>query len=137
MKLKNVLCTGLLTAALVATAWADIYVKNRPFEGQVSGKGAAALVEAEAMLSALGVTDYQLEGATLTINETTLTVQDGMVPLKALSDAVGAKVIVNSQLGTVDVYQEQEKVATVTGSAGGEAKGYTPKAMQKMHVKTL
>ncbi len=137
MNLKGWLSALLITGALFGSAGADVYVKNKLFEGQVSGSGSSTMVDAKAMLEALGVEGFDLQGSTLVVNEQTLTLQGGLVSLKALSEAIGAKVLVNSELGTIDVYQDTSKQVaaepspSVSRSAPGEVKGYTPTAMQK------
>lgn len=137
MKFKGWLSAFLITGALMASAGADVYVKNKLFEGQVSGSGSSTLVDAKAMLEALGVDGFDLQGNTLVVNEQTLTLDGGLVSLKALSEAIGAKVLINSELGTIDVYQDTgkqvaaEPSASLSNSAPGEVKGYTPAAMQK------
>jgi len=137
MKFKGWLSAFLITGALMASAGADVYVKNKLFEGQVSGSGSSTLVDAKAMLEALGVDGFNLQGNTLVVNEQTLTLDGGLVSLKALSEAIGAKVLINSELGTIDVYQDTgkqvaaEPSASLSSSAPGEVKGYTPAAMQK------
>lgn len=104
----------LLATALTASSWAeDVYVKNKPFKGHASGSGSATMVEAKAMLKALGISDFQIEGGQLVMGEQSVPVQSGpkgpMVSLQALTEALGAKMVLNSGLGTIDVYQGAEK----------------------------
>lgn len=94
---------------LTSSAFANVYVKNKLFKGGVAGKGAATTVEAESMLKALEVSDYRIEDGQLLLGEKILKLEAGMVSLKDLTDALGAKMVVNASLGTVDVYQPAEK----------------------------
>jgi thiol-disulfide isomerase/thioredoxin len=132
MKSWNWFSALLVISFLTTAAWADVYVKNKLFEGQVTGSGVSTLVDAKAMLEALGVDDFDLQGGQLTVNDQTLSLEGGLVSLKALSDAVGAKVLINSQLGTIDVYKEPgNRVAAAPdqaqgSSSSGAIKGYTP-----------
>lgn len=117
---KNRWLSALLLAFLLASAaFGNVFVKNKAFKGGVSGKGAATFVEAEPMLKALGADGYKLEGDELTIGEKVLKLESGMISLKDLTDALGAKMVVNSSLGTVDVYQP----AVAASDAGASDKG--------------
>lgn len=99
----------LICLALCTTfACADLFVKNKPFKGQVVGAGSAMMVEAEAFLKALGV-EYQVGEDGLVIGEVTVKMDGTMVSLAELAEAVGLKVIQNKDLGTTDVYQSGEK----------------------------
>lgn len=116
MKVSRIVGAALLTAWLSLGAWGDVYVKNKPFKGNVSGTGGAVMVEAEPMLKLLNVSDYKLEGGRLVLGEKALEAESGMVSLKALTEALGVKMVVNSSLGTVDVYQDTAKQAEVASS---------------------
>ena len=109
MKIARYALPILLTACLSTASWGDVYVKNKLFQGGVSGSGAAVMVEAEPMLKSLGVTGYTMEGDKLIIGEKSLTLASGMVALKDLADATGAKMVLNASLGTIDVYQNADK----------------------------
>lgn len=109
MKVSRFGWSLFLAAWLSAGALADVYVKNRLFKGSIAGSGAGVMVEAAPMLTSLGIEGYKLEGDQLTIGEKTLSTEAGMVSLKALTDAVGAKMVVNPSLGTIDVYQGGDK----------------------------
>ncbi len=108
-----------LAVWLTSSAFANVYVKNKLFKGGVAGKGAATTVEAESMLKVLEVQDYRIEDEQLLIGEKVLKLEAGMVSLKDLTDALGAKMVVNSSLGTVDVYQPTAK----EGESGVKAPG--------------
>lgn len=103
-----------LTLLLASSALADVYVGNKLFKGGVVGKGAATSIEAVAMLKALGVEDYRIEGDQLTVGESLLKLDSGMVLLKELTEAVGAKMVVNASLGTVDVYRPESQSASAS-----------------------
>ena len=124
MKKYRWLCVLLLAFWLVSAAYGNVFVKNKAFKGGVSGKGAATVVEAEPMLKALGADGYKLEGDQLTIGEKVLKLEGGMISLKDLTDALGAKMVVNASMGTVDVYQPaaeagpSEKGSKAQGSWG-------------------
>jgi protein disulfide-isomerase len=122
MKLSRFGWSLVLGAWLCTAAWADVFVKNKPFKGATSGSAGAVMVEAEPMLKALGVEGYKLEGNQLTIGEKTLLLEGGLVSLKELSEAAGAKMVVNASMGTVDVYQGGDQAAEVAPA------GKAPKA---------
>ena len=109
----------LLTATLLAAGVSaeELYVKNKLFKGATSGSGSAITAHAETLLEAFQVTDYRIEGQSLIIGDKTLTLAEGsegpMVGVKAFVDALGGKMVVSKELGTVDVFQSTEKVAEV------------------------
>lgn len=117
----------LAASLLTASAWGDVFVKNRPFKGRTSGKGAALMVEAVPMLDALGVQGYKLEPTGLLVAGKTVPLEGSLVNLKALTDALGAKMVVNASMGTVDVYQGAE-AGTGAQSAGAAEKKLQPAA---------
>ncbi len=122
MRIFRRLAPLLLVASLSAAAWGDVFVKNRPFKGQTSGKGAAVMVEAAPMLKALGVEGYKIEPTHLQVGEKSVPLEAGMVQLKALTDALGAKMVVNSSMGTIDVYQSADAAPAGDGPAATEKK---------------
>jgi protein disulfide-isomerase len=105
MQINRFLSLLFLLIWLSGVAWADVYVKNKLFEGQVQGNGASTMVEAEAMLKALGISEYKLDSQQLIVGEKSIPIDGTMVSLKSLVDALGAKLVVNPGLGTIDVYQ--------------------------------
>lgn len=111
--------TVLLAGALFSQCWADVYVKNKLFKGQTAGKGAGTLVEPQPMLEALGITDYKIESGRLHFGESSVALEGDLVSLKALAEALGAKMVVNAELGTVDIYQASEP--KVAGTTDGKA----------------
>ncbi len=110
-----------LLALCAPGAWADLFVKNKPFKGEVAGKGTAMMVEAEAFLKALGVTEYEVGPNGLVIGEVTVALQGSLASLSELAEAAGAKVIQNADLGTIDVYQSGEKKVASNRSAMGQS----------------
>lgn len=107
----------LLTATLLAAGVSaeDLYVKNKLFKGATSGSGSAITAHAQSLLEAFQVTDYRIDGQNLIIGDKTLTLAEGtdgpMVGVKAFVDALGGTMVVSKELGTVDVFQNTEKVA--------------------------
>lgn len=121
----------LLAAVICTSSWAeDLYVKNKAFKGHSTGSGSSMMVEVEAMLKALGISDYTITDDQLVVNDKTLSVQAGaegpMISLKALTEAIGAKVVHNSGLGTIDVYQGAEKRAAAPSSTKAAAAELPP-----------
>ena len=131
----------LLTAALLAAGVSaeDLYVKNKLFKGATAGSGTAIAAHAESLLKALGVTGYRLEGMTLVIGEKSLALSEGpdgpMVGVQDLAKAIGGKMVVSKELGTIDVFQSTEKMAgsaevAVAGSPSAEKKPAVVNATQ-------
>ena len=119
----------MLAGMLTASAWAHVYVKNKIFQGGTAGSGSSTLVEVKPMLEALGVSEYRLEGGQLVVGESTLALEGEMVSLKALVDALGARILLNPELGTIDVYQGGDKpIALAEESAPSKVAqpGYEP-----------
>lgn len=118
-----------LAALLAASAQADeLYVRNRPYKGTVTGSGNQIAADLPGLLKALGakvtVTDgvatvstdgqepdaVDLSGVTkLSLEGKDVPVEGGMVKLKALADAWGVKLVVNKEMGTVDLAVPREK----------------------------
>ena len=122
-KMRGILVL-FLTLLLTSSVFADVYVKNKLFKGGVAGKGATTTVEAAAMLKALGAEEYKLEGDQLILGERVLKLEAGMVSLKELTEALGAKMVVNASMGTVDVYQPEKQAegeSKTPGSWGAAA----------------
>ncbi len=96
--------SGLILLCLHGASWGDVYVKNKLFKGATNGNGAAVRVEAESMLKAMGIKDYQLSGSQIVVKGSALNLEGNLVSLQELTKAVGAKMVVNKDLGTIDVY---------------------------------
>ena len=124
MKFHKLLIPVLLSC-LATAGLADVFVKNKPFKGNAAGTGAGTLVEAEPMLKSLGITGYRLEGNTLILGEKSLPLEGGMVGLKELSDAVGARMVVNASMGTVDVFPNAEALSKDSGKSWGSGVWHT------------
>jgi protein disulfide-isomerase len=69
------------------------------------------------MLKSLGVQGYKLQDGQIVIGEKTVATEAGMVSLKALTEALGAKMVINASIGTIDVYQGGDKVAAEPGES--------------------
>jgi thiol-disulfide isomerase/thioredoxin len=115
---------------LTSICWSDVYVKNKLFKGNVSGSGASTMVEAEPMLKALDCTEYQLASGQLILGESTIPTDGTMVSLKALTEALGAKMILNPELGTIDIYQGAGKDVAARAEVVVEEKPKKPGYMK-------
>ncbi|MBI3925109.1 MAG: hypothetical protein HY319_06180, partial [Armatimonadetes bacterium] len=132
----------LVALIAVSAAAEDLYVRNRPFKGAVSGTGAQMVVDVEALARALDARVHTNAGGGLYISfdskkppqlsevpagmvwiegqEVQVAAGPGgekMVSLKAASELLGARVTPNKELGTVDVNKAVEKTGG-SGSAG-------------------
>lgn len=109
-----------------------LFIRNRPFQGASMGVGAARMVELEPLAKALGFTVKPLNGGFLVTtdpnsdqgseiceagsaivdgNKVALITGTGGQTLISLSDfcsSVGAKLVVNRELGNTDVYLESQ-----------------------------
>lgn len=128
--MKRISLIALLLITQMGLVLGEVYVKNKPFKGETAGTGAATLVEAEVILKALEISDFSISDGNLVLGETTLPLQGKLVSLKQLADAVGAKVIVNSDFGTVDVYQGVKKGAIAAAPDPVERKPAQPGYMK-------
>lgn len=108
----------------------DIYVKNRLYKGPSSGSGSAIKVGVKSIFKALKVSDYKVEGNTVTVGDKSATADAGdaepMILLSDLKMLVGAKVIVNKELGTIDVYKDGSKAAAVAAPVSTSRKTAAP-----------
>lgn len=113
----------LLIALLLSNALSaqEVYVRNKPFKGEVSGLGQDQRVNLEALATAVEMELKEVEGVLLigegeasqgepgqlVVNGKSLTLSDGdegkMVNLKAFSEAAGLRYNHNRELGTVDI----------------------------------
>lgn len=137
---KWVVCLVLATL-LTSAAWAEqIYIRNKPFKGEVRGAGAATTVELKALVAALGLTLTELQGnyvVTAAGNTATLpesssgtgnlyydgqaigTVDAGMVPLIPTAQALGAVARINKEMGSIDVNLPVKQISATTPSTPG------------------
>ncbi|MCA9791551.1 MAG: hypothetical protein KC910_07135, partial [Candidatus Eremiobacteraeota bacterium] len=136
----------------------DLFIRNRPFKGAVSGSGAQMMVELAPLAEALGVqaravgsgwlvtrdandqTGQELASqGQVVVEGTSVTSNPGadgavMVNLAEVARVLGAKVTPNKELGTVDVYLV-DRVATPSGGdwssdpAGGKSPSQVVMAM--------
>lgn len=111
------LLAGMLVSPLAAE---QVYVRNKPFKGAVSGQGASTMVELQGLAQALGLKVESVNGGwvvnqgadmagpgkvIVSGKEVQAQVQGEsvLVNLKEFSEAVGARFVVNKSMGTIDV----------------------------------
>lgn len=129
VRIISFLSVVLVTFFFPSSALADeLYVRNQPFQGQVSGSGDAMTAELVPLARALGATVREVNGGWVVTLDPESQVgmdqagpgqvvvegmpvgvslgADGkpMVGLRALAQPLGGTVKVNRELGTVDVY---------------------------------
>ena len=119
---NSTLCYILVLFLLTSTLSAqELYLRNRPFKGAVSGQGEALLVDLQELTSALELAVKESEGITLVGDSTTEGAQSGdvvvegqilkttaaesgpMVNLKEFSQAAGLNYRFSREMNTVDV----------------------------------
>ncbi|MEW6280815.1 MAG: hypothetical protein AB1758_19525 [Candidatus Eremiobacterota bacterium] len=137
--------TLILGLVLSLAGWSEqVYVRNKPFKGQVSGAGKAVTVDLQGLVSAMGLTLTEVggnwvvtaegeeaslpEGATGTGSiyfkgQAVGSAPEGaatMVPLFDTATALGGSVKSNPGLGTIDVYLGgNQPVASTTPTQPG------------------
>lgn len=102
-----------LLALLCSSASADqLYIRNRPFKGVVKKADGRLWVDLKTFAAALGATVEEGEsGTTIKMPDAAEaskveTMQENgtvMVPLEGTAKLVGARVVANKQMGTIDV----------------------------------
>lgn len=123
---------GILLLGLLSTpVWADkLFIRNKPFQGATMGAGISKMVELEPLARALGFTVKPLNGGFLVTTDPTSdqgseiceagsAVVDGnkmplitgtggqtLISLSDFCNCVGAKLVVNAEMGSTDVYME-------------------------------
>ena len=107
--MKKLYLAGLAVLLQTTLCLGDVYVKNKLFKGETTGSGQSTMVEAEAMLKALGVSDFKIESGQIIIGDKTVSMEGKLASLKSLTDALGARMILNPEFGTIDVYQGVRK----------------------------
>lgn len=135
------LTCALLVLALACSAAAEqVFVRNKPYKGTVQGSGAQIQVELGAFVEALGMALTERNGNwVIAAAGETPAAPDGLtgkiiyagqpladapqgaatvVPMRLLAEAVGAKVVVNQDLGTVDVYAPKPDRPAAAADAG-------------------
>jgi hypothetical protein len=103
--LSSLFLVLFLFASVLNAAAEDVYVKNKPFEGTVVGRGLSSELSLKDLGTALGLEVKQNDGQWL-LGETPLSVRESegliLVTLSALKEA-GFKVIHSPDLGTIDI----------------------------------
>jgi hypothetical protein len=103
---------ALLASLCIPTSAEQLYVRNRPFKGAVKRSDGRLWVDLKTFAEALGATVEEGEGGTtIKMPDATEafkleTMQDNgmvMVPLEGTANLIGARVVVNKQMGTIDV----------------------------------
>lgn len=113
---KTPLFLVLLTLTLLAVSASaqTLSVRNKPYKGEINGRGLGAMVLLSEMAQALEMTaartdaGWTLDGQPITVTE------NAGVPYITLSElkAAGLKVTENKDFGTIDVYKPVAKSAT-------------------------
>ncbi|MBI3924092.1 MAG: hypothetical protein HY319_00990 [Armatimonadetes bacterium] len=106
----------------------EIYVWNRPFKGAVSGAGAELYVELDKFAAALKLPaegTWSVGPGGVTVGGTVVPSREEagarMVHMNAFCQAVGAKVVKNAGLGTLDIYLPTDSAGARDWGAGGTA----------------
>lgn len=104
----TLLCLLTLIGLSAPCAAEEIWVKNKPFTGQVQRSGEQTLVELYPFAKAAEI-ELEVRGETLRFGQFTIPIQtmpDGakMVSLQDLAGVVGLKIRKNPRLGTLDVH---------------------------------
>ena len=130
MNKKNWLVGLSLLALLCAQGSAEqLYVRNKPFKGTIKRSDGRLWVDLKSFADSMGATVEEVEG-NVTIKmpgsseaSKLETQQDNgsvLVPLEATAKLIGARVISNKQMGTIDV--SLAPVAQVASGNSAEAK---------------
>lgn len=143
--LRSILTWGLLvTLSLLASA-EQLYIRNRPFKGAITRESGRLWVELKPLVEALGLSlagddqqGYVVSGGEesvlpgpgkVKVKETEVSSNAGsgslLVPLDQVAELVGAKVIVNKSLGTVDVSLAAASPASSSSSTATSTAAYT------------
>jgi hypothetical protein len=136
------LVLGLVLAA--GPAWGEqVYIRNKPFKGTVSGKGPATSVELQALVTALGLQLTEVQGNWVVTSEgetaalptdasgtgqvyyqgkPIATADQGgatLVPLISTAQALGAVARHNKDMGSIDVNLPVKAVSGTTSGPSG------------------
>ncbi len=106
-KLSLTVAFALLLIFCLPAAAQELYVRNRPFKGDVRGSGTSALVHLNELAKALEVKVEEQDGSYLLDGHpVTVEMVEGQpyLTLSTLSKS-GFRVVENSDLGTIDVYK--------------------------------
>ncbi|MFN8607005.1 MAG: hypothetical protein U0931_05710 [Vulcanimicrobiota bacterium] len=117
---------SLLALLCIPTSAEQLYIRNRPFKGAVKKSEGRLWVDLKTFAEAVGATVEEGEGGTsikmpgASEAAKVETMQDSgmlMVPLEGTAKLIGARVVVNKQMGTIDV----SLAAATAKTSGGEA----------------
>ncbi|MGE0493350.1 MAG: hypothetical protein AB7S38_29350 [Vulcanimicrobiota bacterium] len=113
-----VLMLALLLLTIPAGA-EELFVRNRPYKGEVRGGGTSAQVRIDELAAALEL-ELEHQNGVYSYQGTTLTTETiGEFAYIRLSDLkpLGVKVVPNPDLGTIDVYVAQADKPAPAGQA--------------------
>ncbi len=135
----------VLTAVLTSAAWCEqVYIRNKPYKGAVSGAGASTRVELQPLVTALGLkaTEVQgnwvvtAEGETASLPEGATgagqiyfqgkpigAVENGTVALIPTAQGLGAVAKVNKDMGSIDVNLPVKQIADTPPTARPQGQG--------------
>lgn len=100
----------LVLLSLLPLAAEELWVRNRPFKGQVEGKGASLKVDLDALLKALEL-KANIQGNDVIFGDFKVPIETNsagtrMVLLRDMATGAGLRIRKNPDLGTVDVFTE-------------------------------
>lgn len=152
MVFRRALAGMVLFSLLMMPVWAEqIYVRNKPYKGPSSGRGVQTYVGLPQLAQLLGARVVAEKGGfVVTRSQDQLPGQDKsapgvvvvegkvvssrtegnqvMVSLKEAAEALGARVTVNAQLGTIDVSMPVAKIEAAPPSPSGGSASASPEA---------
>ncbi len=107
----------VLFVCLVSLALGDtVSVRNKPFPGKVDGKGAEVYVELAVLVKLLDAGQTSRDGgwvvtgpAGLSVDSTAVRQKGDLVHLGDFAKAAGARLVVSSELSSVDYYPQPKK----------------------------
>ncbi len=107
------LILALLTVAFlgVSATAQTLSVRNRPYKGEINGRGMGAMVVLSEIAKALEMTVEQTDAGWTLDGQAVVTTDTAGVPYITLSElkAAGLKVTENKDFGTIDVYKPVAK----------------------------
>lgn len=105
----------LLFSLLGVTATAQtLSVRNKPYKGEINGRGMGAMVRLEEMAKVLDLVIEQTDAGWTLDGRPVATSQSGGIPYITLSELknAGLRVTENKDFGTIDIYKPVAKAAT-------------------------
>jgi hypothetical protein len=134
-------CLFLLVGECLAD---DLFVNNKPFQGQTEGSGSSLYVELSPLADMLGL-ELRESGPDVFLDDSPIRTKsvDGQtfVLLSSLAEAAGLKVVKNAGLGVVDVYKGQPKQVSSHSpsatSSTGASTGQGPTAAVMKYFATI